>query len=83
MVSTPTAPRGSSESYRDTAAELRYADRHGISPTALRAEIRALKREYFVLSRELREIVKPSLRQRHARDMATIESRLMERGVSV
>ena len=46
-------------------------------------ELRTLKREHFVLTRELREVVDPVARQRMTRDIATIESQLMDRGYSI
>ena len=52
-----------------------------MSPASFKNEIILLKRELFMLSRELREVVDPETRQRVVREMATLESRLMERGV--
>ena len=52
-----------------------------LNPTSFRAEIQTLKRDHFVLTREMHEIVDPVARQRVAREIATLESRLIERGV--
>jgi len=57
--------------------------RFGLSPRAFRNEISVLKRELFMLSRELREVVDPAMRQRMAREIAKIESQLMERDVQL
>ena len=57
--------------------ELRY----GMSPTSFRHEIRGLKRQHYVLSQEMHEIVDPICRQRQAREIALLEARLHERGV--
>ena len=53
------------------------------SPQLLRAENRRLKNEHYILTRELREIVDPLLRQRTVREIAAIETQLMARGVFV
>jgi hypothetical protein len=42
-----------------------------------------MKSEIYVLRAELREVVDPVLRQRVARDIATLEARLLARGVEV
>ena len=55
--------------------------RFGLSPQAFRNEIRVLRRELFLLSRELREVVDPIGRQRLAREIAAVESRLSDRNV--
>ena len=52
-----------------------------MSPASFRNEIVLLKRELFILSRELREVVDPPARQRIVREIAKIELQLMERGV--
>lgn len=52
-----------------------------MSPASFRNEIVLLKRELFMLSRELREVVDPPTRQRIVREIAKIELQLMERGV--
>ena len=57
--------------------ELRY----GMSPTSFRHEIRGLKRQHYVLSQEMHEIVDPVCRQQQAREIALLEARLHERGV--
>ena len=51
------------------------------SPQAIRREIRTLRREHFVLTRELREVADPTTRQRLARELAGMEIRLLEWGV--
>jgi len=57
--------------------------RYGMSPTSFRAEIRGIKRAHYVLSQEMHEIVDPVARQRQAREIALLEARLLERGVSL
>ena len=52
-----------------------------MSPTSFRHEIRGLKRQHYVLSQEMHEIVDPVPRQRQARAIASLEARLLERGV--
>ena len=46
-------------------------------------DVQGLRREHFVLSRELHEIADPTQRQRITRAMAEIEGRLMERGFTL
>ena len=71
----------SSERCRSASPER--VSRYGLSPTAFRAEIRGLKRSHYVLSQEMREIVDPVARQRQAREIAVLEARLLERGISL
>ena len=54
-----------------------------MSPQAFRNECRALKREHYVLTKELHEVVDPRDRQRLARAIANTEVSLMDRGVSL
>ena len=42
-----------------------------------------MKRNHFVISRELHEVVEPIARQRIVRELATIEMRLQEQGISI
>ena len=42
-----------------------------------------MKREIFVLRSELREVVDRDERRRIVREIATLESQLMDRGISV
>jgi hypothetical protein len=75
----PSAARSGESSGDGSSSELHA--RYGMSPRAFRNEITLLKREHFALSRELREIVDPAARARQAREIASLESRLMERNV--
>ena len=72
---------GGSSSHFGGSGSSSYAARYGMSPRAFRNEITHLKREIFVLTRELREVVDPPTRQRLAREIARMEPQLMERGV--
>ena len=54
-----------------------------MSPTSFRHEVRGLKRQHYVLTQEMHEIVEPVARQRQAREIASLEARLHERGVSI
>ena len=54
--------------------------RYGSSPRAVSREVALMRREHFMLARELHETVDETRRQRVARTMAGIEWRLMERG---
>jgi hypothetical protein len=63
-----------------TNTESRFAR---ASPQAHRLGIRTMKRNHFVLSRELHEVVEPIARQRIVRELATIEVRLQEQGISI
>ena len=70
---------GSSSHSGGSSSRTRYS----MSPASFRNEIVLLKRELFMLSRELRvaEVVDPPTRQRIVREIAKIELQLMERGV--
>ena len=57
--------------------------RYGMSPASFRNEIRRLKRNHYVLTQEMTEIVDPVARQRQAREIATLEIRLAERGFEI
>ena len=57
----------------------RYDER--LSPRVRRAEIMNMRREHFLLGRELRELTDPVARARMSRNMAEIEMSQMERGV--
>ena len=59
----------------------RCAARYDMSPTSFRAEVRVLKRNHYMLREEMREIIDPIARQRQAREIATLEMRLAERGI--
>ena len=54
-----------------------------MSPASFRNEIRRLKRNHYVLTQEMTEIVDPVARQRQAREIATLEIRLAERGFEI
>ena len=54
-----------------------------MSPGSFTKEIRVLKRQHYVLSQEMIEIVDPVARQRQARDIAKLEARLLERGIDL
>jgi hypothetical protein len=54
-----------------------------MSPAAFRNEVRVLKRNHFVLTQEMFEIVDPVARQRQAREIASLTYRLQERGISL
>ena len=59
------------------------SSRYSQSPGMFRREVGLLRREHFVLSRELREVHDPLARQRLTRTIADLEIRLLERGQSV
>ena len=61
----------------------RCAARYDMSPTSFRAEVRVMKRNHYVLREEMREIIDPIARQRQAREIATLEMRLAERGIYI
>ena len=80
VATTPAASSSSvlgAVSWIDPGMEARY----GCSPASFAREVRALKKEHYVLSREMREVCDQVARQRMARDIAIIEVRLLERGV--
>jgi hypothetical protein len=66
-----------------TASSAPISDRYGVSPGSFTREIRVLKRQHYVLSQEMIEIVDPVARQRQARDIAKLEARLLERGIDL
>ena len=58
-----------------------YAERYGMSPLSFRSECRALRNEHKMLKAELHEAIDPPIRQRLVREIVSVETRLMERGV--